>query len=104
MTTYVISSGDTGGGATLSDGDVLEVLQGGLTLGNSIGSGATELIDAGGADIAMPPLYVTTVFGGGLEDVFGVANNGAVLAACRTWRIIWRTGYDGAIDSPAGWA
>jgi hypothetical protein len=26
------------------------------------------------------------------------------LAACRTWRIIWRTGYDGAIDSPAGWA
>src|SRR5580704_5480385 len=79
MTTIVISSGDTGGGVTLSGGDVLEVLEGGLTLGNSILSGGTELIDAGGADIAIPPDYVTTVFEGGLEDVFGVASGGAVL-------------------------
>jgi fibronectin-binding autotransporter adhesin len=80
MTTYVVSSGRIAGGFPLSGGDVLEVLSGGLTDGNLVSSGGTELVYAGGTDLA-----VTTVFDGGLEDVFGVASGGTVLSGGRKW-------------------
>src|SRR6516165_424234 len=75
MTTTYVSSGHDQVGYSISGGDVLEILDGGLTGNNAIDAGGTELVDAGGADTGF-----TAVFEGGLEDVYGVASSGTVQA------------------------